>query len=98
MEETLNPILHIATGLNEYNKEVFIQIWDNGKGIDDETIKKIGTPFFTTKKTGTGLGLNACYQIIKEHKGTIHIESEPGKGTTFTIIIPYIEEDLEESI
>jgi PAS domain S-box-containing protein len=98
MEETLNPILHIATGLNEYNKEVFIQISDNGKGIDDETIKKIGTPFFTTKKTGTGLGLNACYQIIKEHKGTIHIESEPGKGTTFTIIIPYIEEDLEESI
>jgi PAS domain S-box-containing protein len=98
MEETLNPILNIATGLNEHNREVFIQISDNGKGIDDETIKKIGTPFFTTKKTGTGLGLNACYQIIKEHKGTIHIESEPGEGTTFTIIIPYIEEELEESI
>jgi PAS domain S-box-containing protein len=98
MEETLNPVLSIITGLNEYSKEVFIKISDNGKGIDNETIKKIGTPFFTTKKTGTGLGLNACYQIIMEHKGRIDIESEPGKGTTFTITIPYIEEELEEII
>ena len=79
-------------------KEVFINISDNGSGIDNETIKKIGTPFFTTKKTGTGLGLNACYQIIKEHKGRIDIESELGKGTTFTIVIPYIDEDLEDIV
>lgn len=98
MEEILNPVLNITTGLNECRKEVFIKISDNGKGIDNETVKKIGTPFFTTKKTGTGLGLNACYQIIREHKGTIDIESEPGKGTTFTITIPYIEEELEDII
>lgn len=96
MEETLNPVLHIATGLNEDDNEVFIKISDNGKGIDNETIKKIGTPFFTTKKTGTGLGINACYQIIKEHKGRIDIDSKLGKGTSFTIILPYIEEDIEE--
>ena len=96
MEGILSPILHISTGLNEYKKEVFIRISDNGSGIDNKTIKKIGTPFFTTKKTGTGLGLNACYQIIKEHKGRINIESDLGKGTTFTIVIPYIDEDLDE--
>lgn len=98
MERILSPVLHISTGLDEYKKEVFINISDNGSGIEDETIKKIGTLFFTTKKTGTGLGLNACYQIIKEHKGRIDIESELGKGTTFTIVIPYIDEDLEDII
>lgn len=98
MEGTLNPVLSLTTGLNERNKEVFIRISDNGKGIDDETIKKIGTPFFTTKKTGTGLGLNACYKIIKEHKGRVDVESELGKGTTFTVVIPYIEEDFEDII
>lgn len=98
MEETENPVLHISTGLDEKNKEVFIRISDNGKGIDNETIKKIGTPFFTTKKTGTGLGLNVCCQIVREHKGKLKVESELGKGTTFTINIPYIDIDLNEVI
>lgn len=98
MEEISSPVLHISTELDEYRKEVFINISDNGSGIDNEIIKKIGTPFFTTKKTGTGLGLNACYQIIKEHKGRIDVESELGKGTTFTIMIPYIDEDLEDIV
>jgi len=96
MEEILNPVLHISTGLYECSKEVFINISDNGMGIDDETIKKIGTPFFTTKKIGTGLGLSACYQIIKEHSGRIDIKSNLGEGTTFTIVIPYIDEELED--
>ncbi|KZL92382.1 sensor histidine kinase [Clostridium magnum] len=98
MEETVNPVLHISTGLDEKNKEVFIKISDNGKGIDAETIKKIGKAFFTTKKTGTGLGLNVCYQIIKEHKGKLSVKSELGKGTIFTIKIPYIDIDLNEVI
>jgi PAS domain S-box-containing protein len=98
MENTLKPLLSITTGLDEQSKEVFIKISDNGKGIDNEHIKKIGTPFFTTKKTGTGLGLNACYEIMKIHKGRIDIESKLGKGTTFTIIIPYIDEELEDII
>lgn len=96
MEGILSPILHISTGLNQYKKEIFIRISDNGNGIDNKIIKKIGTPFFTTKKTGTGLGLNACYEIIKEHKGIINIESDLGKGTTFTIVMPYIDEDIDE--
>lgn len=98
MESIVNPVLNISTGLDEYNSEVYIKISDNGKGIDRETLKKIGTPFFTTKRTGTGLGLSTCFQIIKEHKGRIEVESELGKGTTFTIIMPYIDEDLEDIV
>lgn len=93
---SINSVLRISTGLDEFRKEVFIKISDSGKGMDQETIKKIGTPFFTTKKTGTGLGLNACYDIIKEHKGRIDIKSKLHKGTTFTIVIPYIDEELED--
>lgn len=98
MSETENPIMRIATGLDEDKCEVFIKISDNGKGIHRDLLKKIGTPFFTTKKSGTGLGLNACFQIIREHKGRIDIESEVGKGTTFIIAIPYIEEDWEDIV
>lgn len=98
MDKVLNPTLKISTGLDEECKEVFINISDNGTGIDEETIKKIGTPFFTTKKTGTGLGLNACYQIIKEHEGRIEIQSKLGVGTTFKIVMPYIDEDIEDEI
>jgi PAS domain S-box-containing protein len=98
MEDTLNPLLSITTGINESSSEAFIKISDNGKGIASEAIKRLGTPFFTTKKTGTGLGLNACYQIIREHKGRIDVESELGKGTNFTVTIPYIEEELEDFI
>ncbi|MHC1685926.1 MAG: MASE3 domain-containing protein [Clostridiaceae bacterium] len=98
MESIVNPVLNISTGLDEYNSEVYIKISDNGKGIDRETLKKIGTPFFTTKRTGTGLGLSTCFQIIKEHKGRIEVESELGKGTSFTIIMPYIDEDLDDEL
>ncbi|MBK1811123.1 PAS domain S-box protein [Clostridium sp. YIM B02505] len=93
MEQMSSPKLLISAGLNEQAKEVYIKIEDNGKGMSEEIIKKIGTPFFTTKKTGTGLGLSACYQIIKEHSGRIEIESWIGIGTIFTITIPYLDED-----
>lgn len=91
--------LDIETGYNEICNEMFIRVTDNGKGISNEDLKKIGTPFFTTKSNGTGLGLSVCYNIIKEHKGRIDVESEEGIGTTFTIILPCIEdEDFDEVI
>jgi PAS domain S-box-containing protein len=91
--------LDIETGCNADCNEMFIRITDNGKGISNEDLKKIGTPFFTTKESGTGLGLSVCYNIIKEHKGRIEVTSEIGIGTTFTIILPCIEDDdLEEVI
>ncbi|GFZ29487.1 hypothetical protein CSC2_00130 [Clostridium zeae] len=93
LEHVSAPKLFISTGLNEQSKEVYIKIEDNGKGMSEDTLKKVGTPFFTTKKTGTGLGLSACYEIINEHNGRIEIESKLGIGTTFSIIVPYLDEE-----
>jgi len=70
--------------------KVCIQIADNGKGILPEHLPKIFDPGFTTKGTGvgTGLGLAICYNIIQKHKGSITVESEPGRGTEFTLTLP----------
>ena len=65
-----------------------ITVADSGRGISEENRKKLFTPFFTTKKNGTGLGLAITYRIIENHRGTIDVASEPGKGTTFTVKIP----------
>lgn len=72
------------------DKEVVLQIKDDGKGMDEKTIGQIFDPFFTTKRHhgGTGLGLSIAYGIIKEHKGTIEVDSRVGMGTTFSIRIP----------
>ena len=67
-----------------------IEITDTGQGIPEENMEKLFDPFFTTKDVGhgTGLGLAISYGIIKEHKGTISVETEVGKGTTFLIRLP----------
>ncbi len=72
------------------NDKVFIHIEDNGCGIPREHLDKIFDPFFTTKPPGegTGLGLAVSYGIITEHGGEIMVESEPNKGTVFTLIFP----------
>ncbi len=68
-----------------------IRIRDNGIGMPAETVNKIFDPFFTTKDVGegTGLGLSISYSIIKNHGGSIEVTSTPGKGSTFTITLPY---------
>ena len=65
-------------------------ISDTGMGMARETLAHIFDPMFTTKQigTGAGLGLAICDQIVRQHAGTIHAESEPGHGTTFTIRLP----------
>jgi two-component system NtrC family sensor kinase len=69
---------------------VRVTISDNGPGISRENLSKIFDPFFTTKPVGqgTGLGLSLCYGIIKEHGGSLHADSKPGAGATFTIEFP----------
>jgi two-component system, NtrC family, sensor kinase len=77
---------------------IMIKIIDTGKGIPKQIIDKIFDPFFTTKEVGkgTGQGLAIAHNIIvKNHKGTIHVESEPGKGTTFTLRLPINEQKNE---
>ncbi|HLC41513.1 MAG TPA: ATP-binding protein [Methylomirabilota bacterium] len=67
---------------------VEVQVADEGEGIPDATREQIFDPFFTTKTQGLGLGLALCHRIIEEHKGAIHVESEPGRGTTVTCFLP----------
>lgn len=72
------------------DKNVIVKISDNGCGIAPENLPKVFDPFFTTKEIGkgTGLGMNIAYNIIEEHGGKITVNSEVGKGTTFTISLP----------
>jgi signal transduction histidine kinase len=78
----------LTIGSSLQGDAVEITIADTGQGISEENRKKLFSPFFTTKKNGTGLGLAITYRIIENHRGTIHVASEPGKGTTFTVKIP----------
>jgi signal transduction histidine kinase len=67
---------------------VTIKVSDTGKGMSGEAMEKIFEPFYTTKDKGTGLGLAIVFKIINKHNGRITIQSEEGKGTTFTITLP----------
>jgi two-component system NtrC family sensor kinase len=74
------------------DEKVKIAVTDNGTGISPENIKKVFTPFFTTKPQGkgTGLGLSVCYGIVDSMGGTMEVESEKGVGTTFVVSLPAI--------
>ena len=61
---------------------------DTGSGIDAETIARIWTPFYTTKQSGTGLGLAFVRDIASDHGARLAVESDPGRGTTFTLALP----------
>ncbi len=70
------------------SKEIQIQISDTGEGMQKEILENIFNPFFSTKSDGTGLGLAIVQQIVHDHGGTIHVQSQPGHGTTFTLNLP----------
>lgn len=80
--------IEVKTWFDFYYREAYIYIADSGIGMDQATVAQLGKPFFTTKEEGTGLGLVVSYRIIEDHGGRILVESSPGKGTKFTIILP----------
>jgi PAS domain S-box-containing protein len=75
---------------------VYLEVSDNGCGMDAETIKRLFDPFFTTKFTGRGLGMSAVMGIIRSHSGAMFVKSEPGKGTTFKVLFPVAAAPLQE--
>jgi PAS domain S-box-containing protein len=79
---------YLGKGTSPANRFVEIKISDTGRGIPKDQIDRIFLPFFTTKEKGNGLGLALVHKIILSHNGTLSVESEENKGTTFTIILP----------
>jgi signal transduction histidine kinase len=75
----------ILTASQSVNNHVAIKVIDNGRGIDDEVMDKIFIPFFSTKKSGSGIGLSLCKQIMMLHKGNIHVQSVKNEGTAFIL-------------
>jgi two-component system NtrC family sensor kinase len=82
--------IRIESGPSAENRHVEIRVYDNGGGISRDNLKKIFTPFFTTKPVGkgTGLGLSVCYGIVQKMGGDMAVDSQENKGTTFTIRLP----------
>jgi signal transduction histidine kinase len=72
---------------------VRLGIADTGPGISAEELSKIFDPFYTTKRSGTGLGLSVSYGIVRDHQGTIDVQSIPGRGTTFVLVFPATSND-----
>ncbi len=108
LENVQQPILHIKTDLVDISNQsnlldgqyALIEISDNGGGISQENLNKIFEPFFTTKGQGrgTGLGLAIVREIIRDFNGQIEVDSKPGRGTVFKILLPVIAKEMFHSI
>jgi signal transduction histidine kinase len=78
--------LTITTGFDD--AEIYISVKDTGSGISEENLPKIFEPYFTTKPTGTGLGLTLVFKIVREHRGDLSVKSREGEGADFIITLP----------
>ncbi len=76
---------------------VLLDVADTGTGMPPEVQKRLFDPFFTTKEDGTGLGLSISARIVEKHGGIIRYETEPGRGTTFSVVLPLAQKDENES-
>jgi two-component system sensor histidine kinase FlrB len=93
---TTNGVLSVTTeilpagaaGASAEVPMIRVTVSDTGVGIKQENMVRLFEPFFTTKENGTGLGLAIARRLIREHRGDISIESEVGKGTTISVILP----------
>ena len=87
----------LIINLDKKDEEAILSIRDNGNGISEEDLKKIFTPFFTSKENGTGLGLVVCKRIIESFNGTIEIKSKINKGTEVIITLPLPKKGLSDN-
>lgn len=85
VSEKENPQIHLFSGKDK-DEHSYITVADNGNGIPDDIRDKIFIPFFSTKKNGNGIGLSISREIVKQHNGKIHVQSEEKKGSAFTIL------------
>jgi two-component system, NtrC family, sensor kinase len=90
-------VLSVDAALDSAADLCFVTVTDNGPGIDPKLLDKLFTPFFTTKEEGTGLGLAISYGIVRDHGGEIRVQSEQGKGTTFTVSLPVRQDNTISS-
>ncbi|MEO8474533.1 MAG: ATP-binding protein, partial [Chryseolinea sp.] len=81
-EDQDDKVIEIKAYVNDKSRPV-LTVKDNGTGIDPEAMEKIFIPFFTTKKSGSGIGLSLSRQIMRQHQGTLTVKSTVGKGTEF---------------
>ena len=94
MKDQGSGTLTISTGKN--SDSVILSVSDTGSGIKSENLTKIFDPYFTTKKSGTGIGLTLVYKIIKGMGGDIGVDSRQGAGTTFRITLPRMEKEIKQ--
>lgn len=82
----VDPNFYTFLSFKKSTEKIAVIVKDEGIGMDLDQIKKLGEPFFTTKKNGNGLGLMVSYKIIQNHKGKIQVQSRLNEGTTFIVI------------
>jgi PAS domain S-box-containing protein len=83
----------LTVSTRKSNQEVEVAFQDTGVGISEEHLEKIFNPFFTTKAKGLGMGLAICKKFVESHGGSISVQSEEGKGSTFTVALPICHEN-----
>lgn len=83
-EQQQERVIRISASADD-NEHIILRVKDNGKGIEEEALKKIFIPFFTTKKQGSGIGLSLSKEIMRKHKGSLSVSSQLGEGTEFML-------------
>lgn len=89
VEKVESPLIEVE--LKEEEDKISLIVRDNGIGMEKEMLEKLGTEFFSSKEDGFGLGLFIVKTIVNQYGGTINIDSEPGKGTTVTLLFPSVK-------